>query len=159
MGYQASKKRLIHLLSVAIFSSLLFVGVIGVNSAHAEILDGSLKNLEFCDDGLGNDTGVIEKLLNVGVFNVTQTGTLMEASITIDGVQTFTMTGNILESSAKGGVFQIFGTDGPMRDLAMNGKYKLKGGALAQIAGQFQAQDLDTLCISLGKFKAVNLAL
>lgn len=159
MVYQASKKKLVRLLSVAVFSSLLFVGTIGVNSAQAEMLDGSLKNLEYCDDGSGNDLAEKFKLIDIASFDITQAGTVMTASIVVTGGSTFTMSGNTISKSPRAGVFQIFGNDGGTGDLAMNGKYKLNDvGTLLKVAGIFQAQDLGDLCISAGKFKAVNLA-
>ena len=158
MKFQIKRKKLIRLLSVAIFFSLLFVGVVNVTPAQAEMLDGPVKSVAFCDDGFGNNTGVKEKVIDIASFDITQAGTLMTASI-VTGGATFTMSGNTISKSPTAGVFQIFGNDGGTSDLAMNGKYKLNkaGTTLLKIAGIFQAQDLGDLCISAGKFKAVNL--
>lgn len=160
MRHPTHTKRLIRVLSITVFSSLLFVGVVNVTSAQAEILDGLVKSVAFCDDGSGNNTAIKEKVLDIASFDITQAGTVMTASIVVTGGPTFTMSGNTISKSPRAGVFQIFGNDGAFGDLAMNGKYKLNkaGTTLLKIAGIFQAQDLGDLCISAGKFKAKNLA-
>lgn len=159
MRSQIKRKKLIRLLSVAVFSSLLFVGIVNVTPAQAEILDGLVKNVAFCDDGNGNNTAFKEKVIDIASFDITQAGTVMTASIVVTGGSTFTMSGNTISRTPKAGFFQIFGNDGGTGDLAMNGKYKLNDvGTLIKVAGIFQAQDLGDLCISAGKFKAVNLA-
>jgi hypothetical protein len=161
MTHPTSIKKLIRLLSVTIFASLLLVGAAGVTSAQAEVLDGLVKGVSFCDDGLGEGiSDPKKKVIDIAGFNVDASGipTLL-VTVTLDG-QVINMSGNALAKNVKSGVFQLFGDDGALTDLAMNGKYKLNNdGTLVAIAGAFQAQDLGDLCITIGKFKAKNNAL
>lgn len=159
MTHPTNTKRLIRLLSITLFSSLLFVGV---PPAQGEILDGIVKSLSYCDDGLRDGISAPKKkVIEIAQFDVDGSGfPLLTATVIVVDGPTFTLSGNALARNAKSGVFQLFGDDGAMTEVAMNGKYKLNGeGTLVVVAGAFQAQDLDELCITFGKLKAKNNAL
>ena len=143
---------------ITIFSTLLFVGLADVTNSQAENLDGIVKGVSFCDDGQG--VAVKEKRINLAMFDIDQSGVpAITALVTVDGT-VFSLSGNALAKNTIFGVFQLFGDDGATSELAMNGKYKLDGnGTLVKVSGIFQTQDLGALCITLGKFKAVNNAL
>ncbi|MDH3256013.1 MAG: hypothetical protein OEM27_00175 [Nitrospinota bacterium] len=155
MIIQDSKKRLIPLLSIAVFSSLLFVGVESAISAEApleELDKGILKGVEYCDNG---EKALKGKVKDIAQFQFTRSGTIMTAMVSTIGGESFDLTGNILANNSKKGVFQLFGMSPTGTEMAMNGKYVLnKDGSLKLVGGAFQAQDLTALCLSAGSFKA-----
>ncbi|MDH3256016.1 MAG: hypothetical protein OEM27_00190 [Nitrospinota bacterium] len=166
MRHQTNNKRLIHLLSIMVFFSLLFVGVAGVTNAQAQMapdfLAGTVKGTEVCDNGTG--VGVNDRVkIPISIIITTGSFPFFIATVT---TPTYSTSGNgyaFSRKNTKRGVF-VFDTGGGIvipdpRYLTISGKYKRNSaGEVVKLSGSFTLQDRSggpgAVCIVTGRFKA-----
>jgi hypothetical protein len=161
MKQQTGKKRFAQLVSITVFLSMLFVGVIGVTGAQA--FKGPLKGVEYCADLSGNT--VKAKLIYNAIFFLT----LNHIANTLNGsifltdkngfaIATLVVLGMILDKNSKKGNFQVFGADDMDPDAmwSFNGSYKLVKNdpfTIKSAGGSFQYLNTTSNCFAAGKFK------
>jgi hypothetical protein len=163
MKQYSSKKRFAQLVSITVFLSMLFVGVIGVTGAQA--FKGPLKGVEYCADLSGNT--VKAKLIYTALFILTLdhiANTLSGSIFLTDkngfAIATLLVVGILLNKNAKKGNFQVFGEDDsdPNAMWSMNGAYKLDKSQsfIKSAGGSFQYMNTTSECFAAGKFKGKN---
>jgi hypothetical protein len=147
-----------------LFSSLLFVGIIGVTSAQAVDLDGTIKGKIFCDV-VGNGTigtdGFKKEPITFTSTNVAQGNPNFTGTVTTP-VGDFTGNGIGLGKNTKKGSFSFAGTDGSA-SITLLGKFLFKNATLVKASGSFIIHNVtnpvtfDDPCYLVGKFKTKNL--
>jgi hypothetical protein len=164
MRHQINNKKIFQMALFTLFSSLLFVGLIGVTSAQAVDLDGTIKGKIFCDIGGGNGTLGKDgfKKEPVSMTTNAQTGVSTFSGTVTTPVGTFTGNGIGLGKNTKKGSFSFAGTDGSA-SITMLGKFLFKNATLVKASGSFIIHNVtnpvtfDDPCYLVGKFKTKNL--
>jgi hypothetical protein len=158
MKQPINNKNIFQLALFTLFSSLLFVGVIGVTSAQAEVLTGTAKGKVYCDEG---GASIIKDKFKEGI--------LIDVDIT-PGIPDFTGTlstslfdlagdGIGLGKNSKKGSFSFVGTDGTT-STSLTGNYVLdkSGTTLKKVSGKMVVHNFSVSgfapCFAVGSFKA-----
>jgi hypothetical protein len=165
MKQSINNKKLFQMALFTLFSSLLFVGMIGVTSAQAETLDGTVKGKIYCDIGGGNGTlgKAGFKKEPVSITTDAQTGKSDFSGTVTTPVGTFTGDGIGLGKNIKKGSFSFVGTDGAA-SITLLGNFVFKNGVLLKASGSFIIHNVSNPdppffdpCYLVGKFKTKNL--
>jgi hypothetical protein len=160
MRHQINKKKIFQMALFTLFSSLLFVGMLGISSAQAEVLEGKAKGKLFCDDGsAGIDKEKLKEIISIDV-DVTQGQTDISGTITSARLGTLTGTGIGLGKNKNTGSFS-FDAAGNGFVLNFIGKYVFnkKTGLLKVVSGKFTLMDFNFPCFGSGSFKAKFVSL
>jgi hypothetical protein len=167
MRHQFSNKNLFQITLFTLFSSLLFVGIIGVTSAQAEVLTGTAKGKVYCDESFGAAASLVKDKFKesisiditfnpgdpdfIGTFNIITVG------VTLPGE------GIGLGKNSRKGSFSFVGTDG-FTSTSVTGNYVLDkpGTTLIKVSGKMVVHDFmipgfGSPCFAIGSFKAKNL--
>jgi hypothetical protein len=160
MRHQFSNKNLFQIVLFTLFSSLLFVGIIGVTSAQAEVLTGTTKGKVYCDEGGASiikdkfKEGIqIDVDITPGVPDFTGTVTIASIGATLlgDGIG--------LGKNARKGLFSFVGTDGnTSTSMTGNSVLDKSGATLIKVSGKIVVHDFTVSgfapCFAVGSFKA-----
>lgn len=167
MKHQTNKNKFFQLLSITVFSSLLFVGVTGVTNAQAEVLEGILSTKDLCDNGLGDG----EKGTSKSPIVLTLTKPVTPGDPTFSfvveifddlGNVDVTLAGNSIVFGGKGksGIFSFAGDDGGDLAVIIQGKVTLNKAEtdIIKASGKLLFQDITpgAACLGIGKFKATT---
>jgi hypothetical protein len=155
MKHQTNNKSLFQMALFTLFSSLLFVGIVSVTCAQAEILTGQAKVQDNCDDGSGGIEKDKFKLPVEITVNTDNLPFILGSVVTEDA--DVSGAGLALAKNAKSGIIIFNGDDGAGVQISLIGNYKTNKntGEVVLISGSFTIQEetVTFTCIITAKFK------